>query len=140
MVSLYEVLYTSTITSAQSYEVIEHIARRSRIYNAAHRITGLLIYDGLRFCQHLEGAREDVVNLMATIGKDPRHLDVEVLFGGPLAERRFRHWAMAFTTFQDVEVLDRLERLSGPAALDAFKVLLSALDLDSQALQVEPLH
>ena len=53
--ALYEVLYVSTLAPDQPLQVVAEIAAHARPANASMDITGLLIFDGQRFCQQLEG-------------------------------------------------------------------------------------
>ena len=52
--ALYEVLYVSVLAPDQPLSVVAEIAGRARAANAQGDITGLLIFDGQRFCQQLE--------------------------------------------------------------------------------------
>lgn len=126
---IYEVLYVSTLACEQPLSVVADIAGRARQANGGLGITGLLIFDGQRFCQQLEGPKSAVLKLTERIRNDPRHADVEVLHHGPLAVRRFQGFRLAFSFVEDVDALARLERLDGEAAMAAFTTVCSALEL-----------
>ena len=128
---LYEVLYVSTIAPDAPVSVVANIARTARAFYAAHDMTGLLIFDGQRFCQQLEGSQKDVLALMERIQKDTRHVNVEVVHHGLLALRRFRDFAMGFTLLDDVDLLGPLEKMDGEAALNSFTAMLPTLDIFS---------
>ena len=125
--ALYEVLYVSTLAPGQPLSVVAEIAVRARIANTRDGITGLLVFDGQRFCQQLEGSRKLVLKLIEKIREDARHVNVEVVHHGELAQRRFTQFSLAFSTVDDVEALAELERLDGRAALTAFDNLRSQL-------------
>lgn len=125
----YEVIYVSTIAPGVPVSAVAAIAGKARRFNAENNITGLLIFDGMRFCQQLEGAQKEVLALMERIREDSRHDKVEIFHHGPLAERRFRNFSLAFTSVEDVEVLGRLELMDGQPAIDAFVELLTTLDM-----------
>lgn len=127
--AIYEVLYVSTLAPDQPLSVVADIAKQARIKNAQLNITGLLIFDGQRFCQQLEGAKKAVLKLIEIIRNDPRHVNVEVLHHGPLAGRRFHKFDLAFSTVEDVDALARMEQLDGEAALAAFGVVCGELEL-----------
>jgi len=127
--ALYEVLYVSTLAPEQPLSVVAEIAGRARQANAELDITGLLIFDGQRFCQQLEGPRKAVLKLIERIRNDPRHINVEVLHHGPLAGRRFQNFSLAFSTVEDVDALARMEQLDGDAALAAFSTVCSDIEL-----------
>lgn len=125
--ALYEVLYVSTLAPGQPLGVVAEIAAQARVANGQLDITGLLIFDGQRFCQQLEGPKKQVLKLIERIRNDPRHTKVEVLHHGPLAGRRFHQFSLAFSTVEDVDALERMEQLDGDAALAAFDVVRSEL-------------
>lgn len=127
--ALYEVLYVSTLAPDQPISVVAEIAGPARIANAQLDITGLLIFDGQRFCQQLEGPQKAVLKLIERIRADLRHVNVEILHHGPLAGRRFQQFSLAFSTVEDVDALARMERLDGAAALQAFDTVRADLVL-----------
>lgn len=126
---LYEVLYVSTIAPDTHASMVGGIAAKARVANQQRDITGLLIFDGQRFCQQLEGTQKQVLALVERIRLDPRHTDVNVVHHGPLAARRFKQFNLGYTSVDDEDVLARLEQLDGQAAIDAFTAMLSTVDL-----------
>lgn len=128
---LHEVLYVSTLDAGEPISIVADIAAKARVFNESNNITGLLVFDGMRFCQQLEGERKPVMALLERIRQDPRHTSVEVLHHAPIAQRRFRRFSLGYTTVDDVDVLEKLEQLDGQAAMDFFVSLLSTLDLDA---------
>ena len=126
--TLYEVLYVSQLAPGQPPGVVAEIAAPARLANAALDITGLLIFDGSRFCQQLEGPKKAVLKLIERIRADTRHVNVEVVHHGPVARRRFRNFSLAFSTVEDVDALARVEALDGEAALLAFGEICEELE------------
>ena len=131
MNKLYEVLYVSTLAPEAPLSVVGDIAGHARIANAASDMTGVLIFDGMRFCQQFEGSQKTVLALMERLYKDTRHTAIEVFHHGPLSERRFRHFSVAFADVDDIIVLEQLERLDGQAGVDTFMKLVATLDLQA---------
>jgi len=127
---LHEILYVSKLAADAPIRVVADIAVQSRSANRNREITGLLVFDGMHFCQQLEGGDTEVSELMERIRVDPRHTDIEILHRGPLVERRFRQWSLGYTSVEDIEVLARLEQLQGQAAVEAFMGMLPGLDLE----------
>ncbi|MDB5778261.1 MAG: hypothetical protein JWP79_190 [Polaromonas sp.] len=127
---LQEIIYVSTLATGAPVRFVADIAMQARCNNRQADITGLLVFDGLHFCQQLEGGARDVAATMARIQDDPRHRNVEVLHQGPLDQRRFRRFSLGYTSVEDIELLERLQRLKGQAAVQAFVDLLSGLDVD----------
>jgi hypothetical protein len=125
---LYEAIYVSTIAPGVAISSVADIAGKSRIANQRHGITGLLIFDGMRYCQQLEGPQKQVLSLLEKIRHDPRHINVEIIHHGELASRRFRSFSLGYTKVADPELLERLETLDGQAAIDAFLALISQVD------------
>jgi hypothetical protein len=62
--------------------------------NALDGITGLLVFNGARFCQTIEGSPEAVEDLIKRLKRDPRHEELEILSDEAVEDRRFRSWDM----------------------------------------------
>lgn len=128
---LHEVLYLSTLAPGAPLKTVADIAARARPANEAADITGLLVFDGMQFCQHIEGPRKAVLALTERIRQDTRHVDVDILYHGPLAQRRFRCFGLGYTAVEEVDVLPLLRDVGAEAALAQFLALVSTLDLHS---------
>ena len=128
---VYEVLYVSTMTPTSPVSIVKDIAVGARAFNLSHDITGLLIFDGLHFCQQLEGEKKVVLKLIEKICSDARHTNVEVIHNAPLADRRFNRFSLGYATFDDINVLAELKKLDGQPAVDAFLALLTTLDMEA---------
>ena len=128
---IYEMLYVSTMASSAPVSVVSTIAMRSRVSNALRCITGMLIFDGIRFCQYLEGGKDDLTALFERISDDSRHAAVTLIHHGPLQERRFKKFSLAFASGDDFEALSRLESLKGQSGITAFSELLPTLDKEA---------
>ena len=113
----------TTFAALDTLDTLAEIAAKARQVNAELDVTGLLIFDGQRFCQQLEGPQKAVLKLIERIRNDPRHVNVEVVHNGPLAGRRFQQFSLAFSTVEDADALARMERLDGEAALAAFEAV-----------------
>lgn len=127
----YEILYVSTMVPDASLAIVGAIAAHSRIANAACSITGVLVFDGVRFCQQIEGRQKDVSALMERIYQDRRHFNIEMFHHGLLVERRFTHFSLAFANVEETSALERLEQLDGQAGVDAFMALIATLNLQA---------
>ncbi|MGQ2981038.1 MAG: BLUF domain-containing protein [Polaromonas sp.] len=128
---LHEVLYVSTLSPASPVKVVSQIAAKARLANQEAGITGLLVFDGMRFCQQIEGPRKAVLALIERIRQDPRHINVEILHHAPLAERRFRRFSLGYAATDDAEILARIEDAGPEQAMALFLALLPGIDLDS---------
>ena len=100
--SLNYLVYVSQAAHDLSEAALADILRASQRYNAARDITGALLFvegrDGRRgaFMQLLEGDGQELERLRARIFDDSRHHTKVVLDRGPLTQRNFADWSMAF--------------------------------------------
>jgi MerR family transcriptional regulator, light-induced transcriptional regulator len=104
-------------TETELQALLDH----ARARNHANGITGLLVYDHGCFFQWLEGPAAAVTEIWASIQRDPRHGNVEVLGEKSITRRLFSDWDMRLAWRKDeahiaipasVEVPDTmLERL-----------------------------
>lgn len=130
MTELHEILYGSLLSPAQPPNIVGQIVSQARHRNEARGITGLLVFDGMRFCQHFEGKEPDVLALMATMARDPRHMDVRVLHRGPIERRRYARFDLGLTQGEDGDDLADVFALEGRAALDHFLMLRPGFDVN----------
>ena len=127
----FQLLYVSQIAGGFDFGIVKELVVVSRQRNPERGITGALLFDGERFCQLLEGAESDVRSLMDSIGRDPRHTDVRLLFAGQsLAGRSMHRWASGYCEPSALDVFEGVAGLRGRPALDAFMALLKSADVD----------
>lgn len=86
----------STLCLPEQMGRVEEIVEISRVRNAALDVTGALVSTSTHFAQFLEGPQQAIDELMASIRRDGRHTDVEVVQSGREAERMFPDWSMAY--------------------------------------------
>jgi hypothetical protein len=89
-------IYVSSAVVPLSSEELSDLLARTREKNIRSGITGLLLYKDGNFMQMLEGEEATVRATYARIQRDPRHRGLLTLLQGPLAERQFPGWSMAF--------------------------------------------
>ena len=128
---LHEVFYCSVLTPGESPFAVSTIMAQARKSNAELGITGLLIFDGLHFLQHLEGPHAPLQRLMARIAADSRHTGVQVIYQGALLARRCSRFEMGYA--EPAERDDAYERLlrEGEAGLQRFLALRPSFDVQS---------
>lgn len=90
-----QITYISTARPELPAEAIDQILAASRRNNHADGITGLLLYDGYRFLQALEGEPARVQRAYERIKADPRHRALVLLSSHEVTERAFGNWSMA---------------------------------------------
>ncbi|HWI85976.1 MAG TPA: BLUF domain-containing protein [Sphingomonas sp.] len=123
-----QITYISTARPGLPATAIEDILEASRRNNAAAGITGLLLYDGYRFMQALEGDDAQVVLAFDLIKADPRHRAVVLLSTRVVQARAFGNWEMAgqrvsIASGETVpELIDSLtEEVADPIMRDLFR-------------------
>ncbi len=128
---LYEFLYTSQLGAQASPLVVGQILSRARPTNAQAGVSGLLIFDGQRFFQHLEGPRPTLEALMGRIVGDSRHEDMRILHEGLLPQRRYHRFDMGYAETDDLDALGALIQLSGPPAVERFLQMRTSFDIQA---------
>ena len=126
---LHEILYCSMLAPGQAPNVVGQIVSSARLHNARQDITGLLVFDGMRFCQHFEGPQTVMVPLMQRIGQDPRHTGIRVLYEGTLLRRRYRNFDMGFAASEEPDDMAGIHALDGEEALQRFLALRPSFDV-----------
>lgn len=95
---MYRLVYMSTPTRSLSDEEISAILAAATRNNGRNGITGILIQDGKRFLQYLEGSQDKVEETFARIASDSRHHAIFRLKSGIIDRRQFPGWNMASKT------------------------------------------
>lgn len=127
---LYSMLYHSELANSASPSCVPEIIKTARAFNANHGVTGILVFDGHRFLQHLEGQQQILQDLILRIAKDPRHTNFRLQYAGiNSSERQYRNWSMAYAPIEDEVLLTNFTRLNGAAALDQFVNLIPTFDM-----------
>lgn len=96
---------------------VDAIVAESQARNATMRVTGALVFTERLFAHYLEGSDEVLDILMESIGRDPRHRDVAIVYREAIPARRFATWELAYagpSTFVAGNVWPLMD--PGPAA------------------------
>jgi len=123
--ALLELIYTSLAEAKNDTDDVKAILASSERNNVATDITGLLLFDGERYIQILEGNVEDVNGLFVTISEDSRHHSLELLHRGEIAGRSFETWRMAYEALPKGLLSDLAENMA-----------VYSMELDDQPLDV----
>jgi hypothetical protein len=125
------IVYVSQLAPGHDHSVFGSVCRTARQRNTELGIAGVLLFDGLRFCQWLYGRPAAVTQLMASIAADVRHTDVSVWLQALLPAQDFApQWRAGFV---EHEVLDGFATLQGaatPTLLEGLAALLTQADLE----------
>jgi hypothetical protein len=120
----YQLIYSSQASQPMTAANLEEILLDARAGNEKRDITGVLVYvDGV-FLQVIEGDRDAVLGLMASIAKDTRHTSVKVFHEAEIEERAFANWRMAFLNATPAQMAIWAE-LPGTASIES---ILANLD------------
>ena len=128
---LFQLAYCSRAAAGVDATVVARIIASARRHNPALGITGLLVYGGGLFFQWIEGPRDSIEGLLATLRKDDRHDTLVVLSTSEEArERLFPGWDMERVSAADVRdvLLDALADVQDPKNAQALRGLLAQLD------------
>ncbi len=118
------------LESGEPATTVAAIVRHARAANATQGLSGVLVFDGQAFCQYVEARRRRSIACWEKLQRDVRHTRFVLQHRGPLAgERRFRQWSMAYALAGDPEMLEGLQALRGPQAVEALEALIPELDL-----------
>ncbi|CCN49714.1 putative Sensor of blue-light using FAD [Vibrio nigripulchritudo MADA3029] len=89
-----QILYRS-ISKVDEIDVT-NILEVSRKNNKANDITGFLIFHLDGFYQMIEGPDRNIEELVAKLGRDPRHTNIEILSSKDVEARHFPDWSMGY--------------------------------------------
>lgn len=123
-------MYLSRLAPDAPASCVAGIVRASRLRNQIARISGLLVFDGARFCQYLEGAATDVGALADRIRMDERNTDFRIIhesrFSGP---RLMPEFGLEYALSYDNQ-LDAFEKTLGAASYSMLRDMLPVLDME----------
>jgi hypothetical protein len=128
---LKQFFYHSRLAPGLRYSAVSDIIATARSFNAAHGITGVLIFDGDRFCQFIEGPPTEIDGLVVRLQTDPRHVEFTVLIRDALAhERLYPYWSMAYAALQGGSYLNDLLNRPSEEALRQLQASIDTLDVN----------
>ncbi len=81
--------------SAQDFNEILQQAQRN---NAAHGITGMLVFNKNYFLQTIEGPRAQINRLLYGLVADQRHHDLQLIETHELKHREWANWSMNYAS------------------------------------------
>lgn len=127
-VSFTQLLYRSLSTAAiETGMQMSDILDEARAGNARDHVTGVLTCVGSRFVQIIEGSEPAIDGLLARLGKDVRHTDLEVIERRVVGARLFGDWDMVSPRLAPLEVASLELLFSAPGAgIDDYAAILTA--------------
>jgi len=103
--ALYEIVYVSLACEELTSAQLDKLLANCRASNEKSGVTGVLVYHHREFLQLLEGEADEVLGLYSRIEDDQRHQQIYKLWDGPIAERSFASWSMAFVNQALIEAM-----------------------------------
>ncbi|MFM7320634.1 MAG: BLUF domain-containing protein [Armatimonadota bacterium] len=94
--TLWSIVYVSSAVHPFDTEVMEAILGESRVFNAAHDVTGVLLHSDGNLMQCIEGPKSSLDLVYARIRASRRHHDLLELLNGPIEERCFKGWELGY--------------------------------------------
>lgn len=123
-------LYLSHLVSGVRYDVFAAICQVSRKRNAERSLTGVLLFDGHRFCQLLEGPQPSLAQVRQSIANDPRHEFMTTLVDRPqTGEAMLDVWQAGYCEADELDLLVGPERLDDDRTMAVFRAIVSRADL-----------
>jgi hypothetical protein len=124
------VLCLSLLSENSDFSAFKQIVQSARRRNGQLGLTGVLVFDGERFCHLLEGPEPAFAEVMQRIEADPRHGQLVTLHPPAQASSRLLFtWRSGDCSPDDLEQFCGGDALSGDAALMAFLAVLTRCDL-----------
>jgi hypothetical protein len=94
---IFHLVYVSTAARPMDDGALENLLVEARERNRREGITGMLVYCGGNFMQALEGSRQAVERIFASIKRDSRHRNVQMLLTFEDERRDFPDWSMGYS-------------------------------------------
>jgi hypothetical protein len=135
---LIRLLYISRAVGAITTTMTGSILASARLHNRVAGITGVLCQGQGLFIQILEGERSTVNRLYATLIKDKRHQDVELVAIEEIQTRRFPEWSMAHVVISENDPIVQLKHPEFDPFNATAEDLLSLVD--DLLTQSSPIH
>jgi hypothetical protein len=128
--TVYQILYVSRLVADCRYDEFTAICRVARTRNPQRQTTGVLLFDGQRFCQLLQGPQAALLELMGEIERDRRHEALVTLHEGHVEPQTIeRTWAAGFCESDELDLYEGPDGARGVAALLAFYNIVSRAEL-----------
>ncbi|MBH1712057.1 BLUF domain-containing protein [Stenotrophomonas maltophilia] len=98
------VAYASEATSGLSMDHVDDLARAAARFNFEAGVTGVLLYDGLRFLQYIEGPEDSINVVYSRILSARSHCELIELGRGRVSGRFLPYWSMRLLWVDDSEI------------------------------------
>jgi hypothetical protein len=128
---LYQVVYCSSATPGVDEAMVDGIIAHARRKNAERGITGMLVFGNGIFFQWIEGPRDTMTSLLASLRADPRHENFVTLSETEESrERLFPDWDMQPVSSAEIHdvLLDALGTVTDATNAETLDRMLDHID------------
>lgn len=98
------IAYSSQAMPGLSTDDVVHLVRDAEAFNKQAGVTGVLLFDGSRFMQYIEGPEDGISVAYSRILASRRHFEIIELGRGPVGTRRFPYWSMRMLPAAEAEL------------------------------------
>jgi hypothetical protein len=105
-VPIQAISYTSTASPELGLDAVDQLARSAAAFNVQAGVTGVLLFDGCRFLQYLEGPRDGMAVVFARVQNSRSHFDLAELGRGFPGRRFFPYWSMQLLPAEPLDIYD----------------------------------
>ncbi|MHC1652173.1 BLUF domain-containing protein [Stenotrophomonas maltophilia] len=88
------VVYASEMAEGLSIDQREALVADAARFNRIAGVTGVLLFDGVRFVQYFEGPEDGVASVYERVLQSTSHTNVVELARGRVSSRQFPYWSM----------------------------------------------
>ncbi|QGL80636.1 BLUF domain-containing protein [Stenotrophomonas maltophilia] len=98
------IAYASEAIPGLSMDHVDDLARAAAGFNFESGVTGVLLYDGLRFLQYIEGPEDSINVVYSRILSARSHRELIELGRGRVSGRFFPYWSMRLLWVEASEI------------------------------------
>jgi hypothetical protein len=124
------VLWISQLSPLLHLGVVAQIWQSSRERNQRLGLTGVMVFDGERFCEMLEGDADELETVCRDVAFDTRHVGMRLLYAAIApVPRRLSEWRCGYCEAPELACFSDSDGLEGEPAIAAFLSVLPRFNL-----------
>ena len=97
-------VYTSQVAPNLGVDQVDDLARDAARFNVQAGVTGVLLFDGVRFFQYIEGPEDGLSVVYARILTATSHFDLREIARGAVVGRCCPYWSMRWVPADQSEI------------------------------------
>ncbi|PKH70330.1 F420H(2):quinone oxidoreductase [Stenotrophomonas sp. Betaine-02u-21] len=98
------IAYTSEAVPGLGLDAVDDLTRKAAEFNKQAGVTGLLLFDGARFLQYLEGPEDGIAVVYSRVQNSRSHTGMVELGRARTGHRHFPYWAMRMLPSEPAEL------------------------------------